>query len=193
MKHRILLLTLSFLFFTVASQAQSFKLGIKAGVDMNKINGKAFSESFSYGYQAGVFSEIGITKKFSLQPEVIFSQVNVDTASGFKEVYNFDNISKAKLSYVKIPILLSYRPNPFVSLQVGPQFSKLIDNNKSLLQNGSSVFSSGDFSMVGGMQLQISKIRVYGRYAVGLDNLNDTGSPDKWKSQNVQLGLGFTL
>ena len=193
MKHRILLLTLSFLFFTAASQAQSFKIGIKAGVDMNKISGKAFSESFSYGYQAGVFSEIGITKKFSLQPEVIFSQVNVDTASGFKELYNFDNVSKAKLSYVKIPILLSFRPNPFVSLQVGPQFSKLIDNNKSLVQNGSSVFKEGDFSMVGGLQLQISKIRVYGRYAVGLDNLNDTGSPDKWKSQNVQLGVGFTL
>ncbi len=193
MKNRLVILAISLLFISASADAQSFHLGVKAGVDMNKINGKAFSENFTYGYQAGVFSEIGISKKISFQPEVIFSQVNVDTASGFKEVYDFDNVSKAKLSYVKIPLLLSFKPNPFVALQVGPQFSKLLDKNKTLVQNGSSVFKDGDFSLVAGMQLQVSKIRVYGRYAIGLDNLNDTGSPEKWKSQNVQLGLGFTL
>ena len=47
--------------------------------------------------------------------------------------------------------------------------------------------------MVAGMQLNISKIILYGRYAVGLNNINDTGSPEKWKSQGFQVGLGLTL
>lgn len=176
-----------------SSTAQSFKFGIKAGVDMNKITGKPFSQKFTYGYQAGVFSEIGITKKFGIQPEVIFSQVNVDTASGFKEVLGFQNSDKLKLQYVKIPILFTYKPNPFIVFQAGPQFGKLIDKNKNIGQNGRSVFADGDFGLTAGMQVNVSKIRLYGRYVIGLNNLNDTGSPDKWTSRNIQLGVGFTL
>ena len=173
--------------------AQSLKFGIKAGADINKIKGKGFSDQFTYGYQAGVFSEIGIGKSFGLQPEVVFSSVRVDTATGFKDVYNFDNIKNAKLSYVKIPILLSYKPNEFVSLQAGPQYGILVDKNKSIAQNGKAIFKDGDLSLLAGLQLNISKVRIYARYGIGLNNINETGTPDKWKNQNIQLGVGLTL
>ncbi len=188
-------ITVALLFFAVcfSAQAQSFKLGIKAGVDMNKITGEPFSKQFTYGYQAGVFSEIGITPKFGIQPEVIFSQVNVDTANSFKDVTGFQNLDKVKLQYLKIPVLFTYKPNPFVVFQAGPQFGKLIDKNKNIAQNGRSVFANGDLGLTAGLQVNILKIRVYGRYAIGLKNLNDTGSPEKWTSRNVQLGLGFAL
>ena len=103
MKKILLLLTVTAT-LSLAASAQSLKFGIKAGADINKITGKAFSDEFSYGYQAGVFSEIGITKKFGIQPEIIFSQVNIDTASGIKDVLGFENLGSAKLSYFKIPL-----------------------------------------------------------------------------------------
>lgn len=189
------IITVTILYFVVSfsAQAQSLKLGIKAGTDMNKITGEPFSKQFTYGYQAGVFAEIGITPKFGIQPEVIFSQVNVDTANSFKDVTGFQNLDKVKLQYLKIPVLLTYKPNPFVVFQAGPQFGKLIDKNKNIGQNGRSVFADGDLSLTAGLQVNILKIRVYGRYAVGLKDLNDTGSPEKWTSRNVQLGLGFAL
>ncbi len=190
---KILLLLTATASITLAASAQSLKFGIKAGADINKINGKAFSDEFSYGYQAGVFSEIGITKKFGIQPEIIFSQVNIDTASGIKDVLGFENLKSAKLSYFKIPLLLSYSPNSVVRLQAGPQYGILVDKQKSAGENGRNLFQNGDLSMVAGMQLNISKIRMYGRYVVGLNNINDTGSPDKWKSQSFQVGLGLTL
>lgn len=190
---KILLLLTATASISFAATAQSLKFGIKAGADINKINGRAFSDEFSYGYQAGVFSEIGITKKFGIQPEIIFSQVNIDTASGIKDVLGFENLKSAKLSYFKIPLLLSYAPNSVVRLQVGPQYGILVDKQKSISENGKNLFENGDLSMVAGMQLNISKIRLYGRYAVGLNNINDTGSPDKWKSQSFQVGLGLTL
>jgi hypothetical protein len=192
MKKIILLFAIVITGSTLVS-AQSLKFGIKAGADINKINGKAFTDEFSYGYQLGVFSEIGITSKFGIQPEVLFSQVNFDTASGFKDIVGLENFKTSKLSYLKIPVLLSYAPNSVVRLQVGPQFGVLVDKEKSIGENGRNVFQNGDLSMVGGMQLNISKVRLYGRYAIGLNNINETGSPDKWKSQSIQVGLGLTL
>lgn len=173
--------------------AQGFKVGIKGGADLHKISGQAFKDQFSFGYHLGGFADIGLSKKFSLSPEVYFSQVNVDTSSQFSQVYEFNNINEVKLQYINIPLMLSYKPNNFVALQAGPQFGILIDQNSNMLENGQEAFKSGDFSMVGGVQLNISKIRIYGRYVVGLNNINDIDNRDKWKSQTVHLGLGLTL
>lgn len=176
-----------------AASAQGFKLGVKVGTDIQKLSGKSFSQEFSYGYHLGAFTEIGITPKWGIQPEFMFSSVNVDTSSSFSNIYKFGNMAGAKLRYLKIPLLLTYKPNPFMVLQAGPQFGILKSADKNLLQNGQQAFKEGDFSMLGGLQLNISKFRVYGRYAVGLTNLNDIDNKDKWKSQNIQIGIGFTL
>ncbi len=123
----------------------------------------------------------------------MYSQVTADTSNQFKDLYQFDNVSKIKLTYLKIPLLLNYMPNQFVSLQVGPQYGILLDQNQNMLKNGGEAFSKGDFSMLGGLQLNISKVRIYGRYAVGLNNINEIDNREKWKSQTVHLGLGITL
>ena len=188
-------LFVAIILFAAASQAnaQSFHLGIKAGADINKINGKSFKDEFSYGYQLGAFAELGLTEKFGIQPEVLFSQVNVDTSNDFSQVYKLNGLSDVKLKYLKIPVLLTFKPNPFVSLQAGPQFGVLLDKSRNLVNNGKNAFKDGDFSMVGGIQLNISKLRVYGRYALGLSNLNDIDDQSKWKSQSFQVGLGIAL
>jgi hypothetical protein len=176
-----------------ALQAQSFKIGIKAGTDINKISGKSFKDEFSFGYHVGGFADIGLTSRFGIQPEVIFSQVKADTSSQFSQIYQFNNVPDIKLSYLKIPLILNYMPNKFVSLQAGPQYGILIDQDKNLLKNGSDAFSNGEFSLLGGLQLNISKIRLYGRYVVGLNNINEIDEKDKWKSQTVHLGVGISL
>ena len=173
--------------------AQDFEAGIKAGAEIHKIDGKAFADEFSYGYHAGAFAQLKFGKKWGIQPEVLFSSVKVDTSSSFSSVYDFNNVKDVKLQYLKIPLFLTYNPNPFVTLQVGPQYGILLQKDKSLLKNGQAAFSSGDFSIVGGMQLNIAKLRIYGRYAVGLNNINDIDDQDKWKNQNIQVGIGYAL
>jgi hypothetical protein len=193
MKNKILFIALIITLSTTAALAQGLKIGVKGGADIHKIDGKAFKDQFSYGYDLGGFAEIGLTKKFGIQPEVLFSQVNVDTSESFSDLYDFNSVSKVKLSYLKIPLLLNYNANPFVTLQLGPQFGILMDQNSSLTKNGKDAFAKGDFSMLGGLQLNISKFKVYGRYAVGLNNINEIDNQDKWKNQSIQLGLGFAL
>ncbi len=173
--------------------AQGPKIGIKGGASVNKITGKSFNNQFSFGYHIGGFATIKISEKIGIQPEVLINQTNVDTSSEFSDIYAFNKVNGVKLNQLSIPLLLNYSPNKFVSFQAGPQYSILINKDKTFIANGKDAFKTGDFSMLGGIQLNITKIRVYARYAVGLSNLNDIDDKEKWKSQSVQLGVGFTL
>jgi hypothetical protein len=170
-----------------------FKAGIKAGASINKLTGQSFEQKFSFGYHAGAFATINFSKKWGIQPEVFFNQTNVDTSNKFSDVYAFNKVTGVKLNQLSIPILLNYSPNKFVSFQVGPQYSIIMNSDKTFVQNGKEAFKNGDLSILGGLQLNISKLRIYGRYAVGLSNLNDIDNKEKWRSQTVQLGVGFTL
>ncbi len=193
MKKSIAFLSLCLVVFTTSSFAQGFKFGVKAGADIKKLSGKSFDDQFSYGYHVGAFTEIKLTKKFGIQPEVYFSQVNIDTSSTFTSVYNFKKVSNIQLKYINIPLLLSFKPNRFVALQAGPQFGILMDKGNTVLQDGQNAFKQGDFSMLAGLQLNISHFRLYGRYAIGLSDINDIDNQQKWKTQTIQLGLGFAF
>ncbi|MEP7143084.1 MAG: porin family protein [Ferruginibacter sp.] len=192
MKTKLLALGLSLMIFS-AAHSQGFHLGIKGGANINKLTGQSFNDEFSFGYHLGGFAEIGLGKKFSIQPEVVFNQFKQDTTSRFSDVYKLDDVSKIKLNYLSIPILLNYRLSDFLSLQAGPQFGILMDQNAKLVQNGKDAFKKGDFSMLGGIQLKFSSIRIYGRYALGLSNLNDVDNQEKWKSQSFQIGIGLAI
>lgn len=173
--------------------AQKLHLGIKGGANINKLDGKSFDDQFSFGYHVGGFFSVGLGKKFAIQPEILFNQINVDTSSNFSSVYQFNKVDKIQLRYISFPILLNYKPVKFITLQAGPQFGILTNKSKTLVENGRDAFKSGDFSMLGGVQVNVGHLNIYGRYAVGLTNLNDLDNQEKWKSQSIQLGVGFTL
>ena len=182
--------------FTVvagAAMAQKIHVGIKAGATINKLTGKSFDDQFSFGYHMGGFFSVGLGKKFAIQPEILFNETNVDTSSSFSTVYQFNKLDKIKLRYLSIPILLNYKPVKYLTLQAGPQFGILTNKSKTLVQNGKDAFKSGDFSMLGGVQVNISHLNIYARYVVGLSNLNNIDSKEKWKSQSIQIGVGLTL
>lgn len=196
MKTKLFLPLLAALLFSQAMMAQ-FHLGVKAGANIVKVDGISFKDQFKYGYHLGGFAEIGLGNKFAIHPEVMFSQYSTTLDSNYKHVYqNVFNSgqSTVKLNYLSIPILLNYKLiGNFLSIQAGPQFSVLIDQDRTLLQNGGDAFKKGEFSMVGGAQLKISAFRVTGRYIVGLNNINDIDNQDKWKSQAFQLSVGLAL
>ena len=184
------------LFFAQALMAQ-FNIGIKVGSNITKVDGKSFKDEFRYGYHLGGFAEIGLGGKLSLQPEVLFNQYQTKVDSSFKNVYqnalNFSDNREVKLSYLSVPVLLNYKLGNALTLQAGPQFGILLDQDKNLVQNGKEAFSKGDFSMLGGASINISKLRLTGRYMVGLNNINDLDDQNKWKNQGFQVSLGISL
>lgn len=180
------------LFISSSLFSQGLSFGIKGGATMGKISGQSFKNEFTLAYHVGAFVTIS-GKKWGIQPEVLFSQVNADTATNFSQVYAFNHVNQIQLKGLTIPIMVNYHLNHFLTLQAGPQFGVILDQNKNLLQNGNDAFKSGNFSVAAGLQLNLLKFRVYGRFVGGVTDLNNISSNDAWRVQSIQLGVGIAL
>jgi hypothetical protein len=184
----------AFLLLGTMASAQGIKIGVKGGANVYKINGKAFTDEFHWGYHAGFSAELMWSNTWGIQPEVLFNQSNTKTGYGFDTLYESVNpgtLKDIKLNYLSIPLLLSWRPSPFFTFQAGPQFSVLMSKDRTLLQDGAEAFKHGNVSILGGVQVNILSFRIYGRYGLGLVNINNIDNQDKWKSQGGQVGVGF--
>lgn len=193
---KIILLS-SIMFIAIFSQAQGFKIGGKFGANISGLSGLQFENGFNFGYHAGGFAEIMISKTLGIQPEVLWSQNTYTPASSFSALRpDLVSLTSIKLNYINIPVLLNIKPGKLITFQVGPQFGILRDKNLSFQGNAASAFKSGDLSMLGGVQLNVSSFRFYGRYAIGLTDINDiqnVATAEKWRSRTLQLGVGLTL
>lgn len=174
-----------------SASAQKLHLFAKVGPNFTKIDGKEFNEEYKTGFHAGGALEIGLSKSISLQPELLFSEVKTFSASTLGSAFNASK--EVKLNYMSIPLLLKINATKLLSIHLGPEYSILVSDNKDLLQNGESAFKSGNLSLIGGVQLNLSNINIYGRYNVGLSSIEDAPNTDKWKSQQIQLGLAFKV
>lgn len=175
--------------------AQGFSFGPKVGANITGISGLQFDKGYEFGYHLGGFAEIMLSEKIGIQPEVLWSQTSLTTASSLPDLYStsLTALSKVKLNYISVPLLLNIRPAKFITFQVGPQFGILRDKKNSMANDVQTAFKSGDFSMLAGVQLKILSFRIYGRYGIGLSNINDLSSQDAWKSRTLQLGVGLGL
>lgn len=190
------LFSLALALFVANALFAQFHIGAKAGANITKVDGKSFKDEFRYGYHLGGFMEIRAGNKFVIQPEVLWNQYATRLDSNYKNVYQdvFNGNANIKLNYLSIPVLVNYKlVGSFLSLQAGPQFGILLDQNRTLLQNGGDAFKKGDFSMLAGVQFKVLAFRLNARYAVGLNNISDLPDDDKWKSQGFQVSVGIAL
>jgi hypothetical protein len=203
----ILFLLLAILFSqSVPAQIQDrfdkenfFRFGFKAGVNLNKMNGKSFKDEFSYNYQLGGFVQINLTRKFGLQPEINFAQVTAEQSDDITDIY--DDIfldgeqKKARLEYLKLAGLfnLNVGPSLRVKLQLGPQWGLLLQEAVDSLKSPGAIFKKGEFSLLGGLWLQLPFVHIGTRYELGLTNLNDIDNQDRWRRQSWQFFAGITF
>mgnify|MGYP003576414859 CR=1 FL=1 len=194
MKKRSLVLLAGMLLFSLISFSQGLHFGFKAGANIFKVDGQSFKDEFKFGYHIGAFGEVYFTDKFGIQPELLFSQTNFRTGTDFNNVYP-GGVSdvKGKLNYLSIPILLSYRPIKLFAFQIGPQFGTLLNQDKNLVNNGKEAFKKGDFSLLAGVQPNLLKFKAGARYVIGLNDINDVGTSNKWKNQGFQVYVGVRV
>jgi len=194
MKRNAVVLSVLLVLASLGSQAQGVHLGIKAGANLFKVDGQSFSDEYKFGYNVGAFSQINFTPNWGIQPEVMFNQTNYRTGTEFSSIYPGGvNDVKGKLNYLTIPLLLNFRPIPLLSILAGPQFGILLNQDRHLIDQGKDAFKKGDFSLVGGAQLNLASIMVGARYVIGLNDINDVSDNQKWKNQGWQLYAGFRI
>lgn len=204
---RIILLGCMLLSFSAFSQKFNpnaekesfFRLGAKAGVNINKIDGQAYKDGFNYNYLLGGFMQFNFSRSLGLQPEFNFVQSSsefTNTASDvYDDIFRLGSQRKAKLNYLKVPVLLNINvgPSKRVKLQLGPQYGNVLKETVDSLKNNGDLFKKADWAAVGGLWIQIPFINLGARYELGLNNLNAIDNQQKWKSQAFTIFAGFTF
>ena len=193
MKKIIYILALTYI--SVQVHAQGFKAGIKAGANFSTNTSASIQSNYQGGFHAGVFGRVKASDMLGVQVEGLISSVNLKITPNSGVFRNA--LTDLKATYLHIPILLNISPLPLVSFQVGPQIGMTIKQTENaLIQTGVDALKKNDFSMLAGIQLNLSKLSVFGRYSIGLSDIKNpsiTNVTENWKSKMLQAGIGISL
>lgn len=154
MKKAIFLLALG-LGMSTAAQAQyrgrggKVSLGVKAGASLTDFVGADAKNVFNnrFGFHAGVFANIGLSKLVAFQPELLYSQKGAKT--------NAVDINY-RLHYIDVPLAFHINTDGFF-FEVGPQVGFLA---AAKLENGSASvdinnYKAIDFGYLAGLGYQM--------------------------------------
>jgi len=176
-----------------------FRFGSKAGVNVNRIIGVSYTSGFHYNYQLGAFLQFNITKRFGIQPEVNFvqsaSSFSKDPNDIYEDIFYDGSQRSGKLNYLEIPVFLNVNigPSKRIKLQIGPSYGSLLKETLDSLQYQGNVYKKAEWSAIGGLWIQLPLVNLGARYKVGLTNINAIDDLQKWKSEAIQIFVGFTL
>ena len=183
MKRILFLIALSCgVLFATNSQAQIFRLGIKAGATFSK-----FSTDYDVlkdnntGFQVGLMSRIKIPIiGLAIHPELLYTSIGSD---------------ESKLNYFQVPVNLQWGVDlkvvrPFI--QAGPYWGYALgssgDNKFSLSKIHRSDWGLG---LGAGIEL-FNHLQVAFKYDWGLTNLNKDDILDgKFKNRTFNLSIGY--
>lgn len=173
-----------------ANSSENSGFGIKGGVNFASLNGAGADRTLKdrkglTQYHFGVYAQIGVSNWFSVQAEALYQRkgykakeaylyrtgTNVGTDSA-----TFDNT--IKLSYLSVPILLVFNPVSNIAIQVGPQFSYLLNVREGSDQVDAQTYNYKGFDMglVGGLEAKFEFLRVGARYDYSLTDLRKEGT-----------------
>jgi hypothetical protein len=197
MKKRFLLAAVLFVVLGSAASAQSLNYGLKASLLFSTVQGKGLKSNFTPGFQGGAFVEWDLSKKWGIQPELLFTQSGTKKNNEFNGYYvsahNTDARDKVKLSYVTVPLLLRYSPIKNLTFNLGAQYSYLFFANENLVKSNRDAFKKSDIGAVAGVQVNVANVRFTGRYVLGVTNVNDIDDRYKWKSQQIAIGIAIAF
>jgi Outer membrane protein beta-barrel domain len=182
-----------------ADRENFFRIGAKAGVNINKITGQSYKQGFNYNFQLGGFIQLNFNKRFGLQPEVNFvqtaSEFSNDPNDIYDDLFRDGSQKKSKLSYLEVPLLLNINvgESKRVKLQLGPAYASLIKQTVDSLKINGNIYKNAEWSVIGGLWIQLPFFNAGARYKLGLTNINDIDNRQTWKNQTIQVFVGITF
>ena len=170
--------------------------GVKGGVNFSTVTGDSFKTPDSRtSFHVGVLAEVPLSQMFSIQAEALYSGQGFD--------YDFEgpdgDNAEYQLDYINVPLLAKVYIVDGLSIEAGPQFSFLVndeidfnpnaDDGDIDLEGTPAEANSFDFGVAAGVTFQ-TRIGLFasGRYTVGLTDVVDNYDV---KNSVFQLGIGF--
>jgi len=179
-----------------AWSAHAAMLGIKGGLNLANFTGEdVFHNASSAGFVGGVFARYGLSDRWSLEPEALFTMRGAE--------FSVDEIeTEQQTNYIEIPVLARiawghdamFRPSLFAGPSVGFLLkNRIVDGAEIDLKDGSNDVDAGgivgaalDYSLGAGVLV------LDARYEMGLVSW----SPDlsaRNSTLSFTLGYGFPM
>ncbi|MRI62618.1 PorT family protein [Ornithobacterium rhinotracheale] len=208
---KIILSTLFAVVGLCSVQAQHLDFGVRGAYNYANLRGSSSTGlklEGRNGYQIGLFAEVPLLGKWSVQPEIYYS------TQGAKEVFTQGDEFKTK--NINIPLLAKYYIVSGLNLQFGPQISFNTGNdykfNKARVTDAWKNISNGDMAkgtnfgaVLGlGYRVPLVGLSVDARYTLGLTNVvNDdqtvvdalkaVGAKDNFKNGVFTIGVSYAF
>lgn len=184
--------------------AQQF--GLKGGMNVSSLSKDASlsDQGSKIGFNAGLFMNAPIAENFSIQPELLYTQMG--EKYDYTQPITGDRISGAThLDYVALPVMFQYNATPSFYLEAGPEFGLLVsakDKQKNET-TGQTIAESSDYKDnlnnfnagigLGAGYYFTPNVGLTARYVAGLTDIYKDGqnSGDAVKNNNFQVGLAY--
>ena len=178
-----LLLVLTGVFFLGNVNAQEVNFGVKAGVNFANVEGEGTNLDARTGFHVGITTEISLSDKFSVQPEVIYS------AQGAK----LKDFGTSQLDYLSVPVMAKYFIVKNFSIEAGPQASFLVNDvfkfDDSSMEDENLNAESLDFGFNFGLGYKFDNgLFAQARYNLGITPIEE--NPDI-TNRVFQLSVGY--
>lgn len=171
------------------ASAQTFNLGLEAGANFSNFIGSDVSQlgnnanNSKLGLVGGGFLCLNFGTSFGIRPEILYEQKGA-AISGTS--------TTTELDYVEVPVLLKFAlgtPGINPAILLGPSFDF---NTVAKDVNGNTIngINSSDVGLMGGVELDIDKFLVSGRYELGLDNVK---SGTNLQNGTITLLVGYSF
>ena len=180
-------------------------LGLKGGVNFSNIirtGDNDFDTDYTTGFNAGIFVNIPLLDRLSIEPELLFSQKGYETADNGLFA---DRTFKQTTNWIEVPLKLKVLITPTFNMVLGPQFSFLTKTTNEFdgdfaqveqteYEDDADKFKKNILGGTIGFGVDLTDhLSINGRYAIDFQRNNEDGSSDipEFKNQSWMLSLGI--
>ncbi|WGH75976.1 porin family protein [Tenacibaculum tangerinum] len=150
MKKNIFIILILFFSISINSQNTKMQFGIKSGINMSKYtpelnveNTRLADYQRKIGFYIGGYTNIKISQKFKIQPEILFSSQGTKrvfedislTDSNGELIISGDIEEKISESVISTPITLQYFINNEFNLEGGIQLGYIMNRKQEITKN----------------------------------------------------------
>ncbi len=194
---------LTFLFFSLSSQAQlaqELHIGIKTGINYNKLKGSGFSSTTQSDWHLGGYAQLR-GQKLGIGLEAILDRGTYElkniVTEALKQQSDDSSMQSAMLRTHKlqVPIYLMYKYS-IVHLMLGAVYELHLSlkDRQQMIADAQSNFRNSYPSLMTGVWLDITKrINIGARYQFSLQNINTENIRSRWNSREAQLHFGIKI
>ena len=159
-----------FLFASIMSAQVTFKPGLRAGASFSNFSNTR--SDYKTDFYIGGFGEIKLTKFYTLQPEITYSQQGADNVKTFIRYDNGPDVIESRnleIDYLSLAMINKFTFNGGFQLQVGPTLDFRLQDN--LLYQKSDV----DLAFIMGIAYKLkSGLTFEARFKKGLVDVLDS-------------------